>query len=167
MNFKYDQIPQEMKDLKRWVLWKKKDIGDGKSTKIPVNARNGYGAKSNDESTWCSFVEALSKVDHYRCDGLGFMLGNGLFGVDLDHVHENVELINEFVNQLSSYTEYSQSGEGIHIICKGSLPKGRRRRGNVEMYDNVRFFALTGKLYNNITFDLRECTEHIIPLYDK
>lgn len=167
MNFKYDQIPQEMKDLKRWVLWKKKDIGDGKSTKIPVNARNGYGAKSNDESTWCSFVEALSKVEHYRCDGLGFMLGNGLFGVDLDHVHENVELINEFVNQLSSYTEYSQSGEGIHIICKGSLPKGRRRRGNVEMYDNVRFFALTGKLYNNITFDLRECTEHIITLYDK
>ena len=46
--------------------------------------------------------------------------------------------------------EVSQSGTGIHAIFKGKIPGKRRRKGNYEMYQTGRFFALTG---NNIIPD--------------
>ena len=130
--FFYNNIPEEMKQLKRWVLWKKRKMENGKTTKIPINAKNGYGAKSNDDETWVDFYTALFNIDTFNCEGLGFMLGNGYFGVDIDHAIDDKELINEFVSTLDSYTEVSQSGDGIHIICKGVLPVGARRKGNIE-----------------------------------
>ena len=38
---------------------------------------------------------------------------------------------------LGSYTERSVSGRGVHVICRGALPDGARRRGPVEMYDRA------------------------------
>lgn len=166
MNFNYDLIPNEMKSLKRWVLWKRKYINSEQTTKVPINVRNGYGAKSNDSETWATFDEALKNVEYYQCDGLGFMLGGGYFGVDIDHSMSDKDLINEFVNTLNSYTEISQSGDGIHIICKGVLPVGNRRKGHIEMYDNARFFALTGNVYENHT-RIMERTQEVKVLHTK
>lgn len=166
MKYDYSMIPQQMKECKRWVLWRKRKMEDGRITKIPINAKSGYGAKSNDDSTWSTFDEALAKIEYFNCDGLGFMLGNGFFGVDLDHVKGKADLVSEFVNGLDSYTELSQSGEGIHIICKGVLPEGNRRKGPIEMYDNVRFFALTGKCLEGQD-KICERTEEVKPLFEK
>lgn len=163
----YNNIPAEMKELNRWVLWKIKPTENGKTTKIPINAKNGYGAKSNDSSTWTSFDEAIKKIDFYNCKGLGFMLGNGIFGVDIDNAIDDTKLIKEFVESLDSYTEVSQSGKGIHIICKGVLPVGARRKGNIEMYDNARFFAMTGNLYENTKSKLEERTDEVKTLWKK
>lgn len=166
--FNYENIPSELKNLKRWVLWKLKEVGDGKTTKVPINAQNGYGAKSNDSDTWVSFDEAVRNVEYYHCNGLGFMLGNGYFGVDIDHAIDNTQLIDEFVGTLDSYTEISQSGTGIHIICKGVLPSGARRKGNIEMYDNSRFFALTGDLYGDKIIDkIEDRTNEVQGLWRK
>lgn len=168
--YDYAQLPEEMKAQKRWVLWKKENR-EGRMTKLPVNAKTGYLAKSNDENTWVDFKTAFDKYtsEYYRnIEGLGFMLGNGFFGVDIDHaVDSSLEIVTEFVDALNSYTEISQSGDGVHIICKGVLPEGARRKGNIEMYDNVRFFALTGNLYNGEKRALADCTDKIIPLYNK
>ena len=103
MNYDYSKIPQELKSLNRWVLWKLKTNEKGKMTKVPINAKNGYGAKSNDPDTWVSFDEAISKIELFNCKGIGFMLGNGYFGIDIDHQLDNVELINEFMVTLNSY----------------------------------------------------------------
>lgn len=166
MKFNYDKVPNELKKLKRWVLWKIKYINSEQTTKVPINAKNGYGAKSNDSETWTTFDEALKNVEYYHCNGLGFMLGGGFFGVDIDHSLSNQDLIDEFVNTLNSYTEISQSGDGIHIICKGVLPTGGRRKGHIEMYDNARFFALTGNVYrNHVTIEER--TKEIKSLHSK
>ncbi len=164
--FDYSKIPAEMRSAKRWVLWKLAEK-DGRKTKIPVNAMTGYGAKSNDPDTWAAFEEAKGKIDYYGCDGLGFMLGNGYFGVDLDHALDNKALMDEFADALKSYTEISQSGEGLHIVCKGILPPGNRRRGNVEMYDSARFFALTGNVPQGREYPLADRTEEIKPLWEK
>ena len=164
--FDYSKIPAEMRSAKRWVLWKLAEK-DGRKTKIPVNAMTGYGAKSNDPDTWATFEEAKGKIDYYGCDGLGFMLGNGYFGVDLDHALDNKPLMAEFADALKSYTEISQSGEGLHIVCKGILPPGNRRRGNVEMYDSARFFALTGNIPQGREYPLADRTEEIKPLWEK
>ena len=58
----------------------------------------------------------------------------------------------QMVERLNSYTEVSPSGKGLHVLCRGSLPDGRRRGtvanapagAQVEMYDRSRFFTVTG-----------------------
>ena len=165
MDYDYSRVPQEMKGTRRWVLWKKAER-DGRTTKIPVDAQTGMGAKSNDPNTWVDFDEAQEALSRIPASGLGFMLGNGYFGVDIDHAKGDPELIKEFTNALDSYAEISQSGEGLHIVCKGSLPKGPRRKGNIEMYDSARFFALTGKIHEGHEA-VSDCTEAIKPLYAK
>lgn len=171
---KYKSVPEELKILKRWVCYKIEER-NGQKTKVPVNALSGTYARCNDEITWSKFNIAINGCVKYNCLGLGFMLGDGIFGIDLDNhpdkdgvclSQEEFDVLgNEFVEQLDSYTELSQSGLGIHIICKGTLPKGRRRKGNVEMYDSGRFFAFTGNALRNIP--INERTEQIIPLWEK
>src|SRR5262249_32924085 len=48
------------------------------------------------------------------------------------------------VDRLGGYTETSVSGTGVHIICRGALPPGRRRKGRIEMYECARYFVVTG-----------------------
>jgi len=54
----------------------------GRSAKLPVDARTGKPAKTNDPATWCSFAEAEPQA--HRFSGLGIVLTDGLAGVDLD-----------------------------------------------------------------------------------
>ncbi|NMK55574.1 phage NrS-1 polymerase family protein, partial [Staphylococcus capitis] len=59
--------------------------------------------------------------------------------------NEDVDnIVGEFIETMESYAEISPSGKGIHILVKGELPKGGRRRGNVEMYEELRFLTFTG-----------------------
>lgn len=173
MRFSYSKIPTELKEMNRWVLWKIGTTDKGKKTKMPINAKTGSYAKSNDNTTWCDFNTAKRNCDVFNCDGLGFMLGNGVFGVDLDFHDTTDERTfekhkEEFITTLQSYTEYSQSGKGIHIICKGVLPIGNRRKGDIEMYDNARFFALTGDVVDGTEdFEMCDRTSEIATLHEK
>lgn len=173
---KYKDVPNELKIMKRWVCFKVEGTNDGKTTKRPYNALSGALARVNDELTWSTFNIALTGCIKYQCDGIGFILGNGIFGIDLDnHPDKNGKLsmndeefqtlVDEFVNTLDSYSERSQSGLGVHIICQGKLPEGGRRKGSVEMYDNGRFFAFTGNAIHNVPINSRE--KEVIPLWEK
>lgn len=170
--FNYDNIPNLMKEQPRWVLWALKEK-EGKLTKIPLNPKNGKPAKSNDNTTWSNFNDSLVSLEKHRdANGLGFMLGDGFFGVDLDfHDGDNIKdfenIKEKFLSVLKTYTEYSQSGKGIHFICLGNLPQGRRRNGCVEMYDKNRFFALTGsRVENTEHYEVNDCSKEIIELFD-
>jgi len=157
---KIDNLPHEMKQERQWVCW----IG---ADKIPKNPYTGNNAKSNDPSTWSDFTTACEACERYHFDGIGFMFANGYFGVDLDHCTDNIDFCDEFVDALQSYAEYSKSGNGIHIICRGKLPDGARRRGNVEMYSSGRYFICTGNVYNPAYASVADCTKSIIPLHKK
>lgn len=160
MKTKIENIPQEIKALKQWVCWAGAD-------KIPKNPYTGWNAKSNDPSTWAGFKEACDACEKYHFDGIGFMFANGYFGVDLDHCADNSDFVDEFVETLQSYAEYSKSGDGIHIICRGTLPSGQRKRGNVEMYSSGRYFICTGNLYSQKYTEIRDCTESVKVLHGK
>lgn len=155
-----ENIPEELKQVDQWVCWQGLD-------KIPKNAKTGNNAQSNNPDTWSSFDDAVAGCERYGFDGLGFMFANGYFGVDLDHCLDNVDFCDEFVETLQSYAEVSRSGAGIHIICKGKLPDGARRKGNVEMYSSGRYFICTGNLYNPNYTKVVDCTESIKILHNK
>lgn len=162
--FNYQNIPQELRNLKQWGLFELKWIeARKKNTKIPINPYDGSAGKSNDPNTWSDFDTAMRALnDVERADGLAFYFANGYVGLDIDHIDSNLEdwragdndpnnLVNKFQDLTdNTYMEVSQSGTGIHAIFKGKIPGKRRRKGNYEMYQTGRFFALTG---NNIIPD--------------
>ena len=160
MKTKTDNLPQELKELNQWVCW----VGIDKIPKCPYTGGN---AKSNDSRTWSDFETAVNACKRYNFDGIGFMFAPPYFGVDLDHCVQRVDFCDEFVETLQSYAEYSKSGDGIHIICKGELPTGRRRHGGVEMYDSGRYFICTGNVYNENYRDVVDCSDTIKILYSK
>jgi primase-polymerase (primpol)-like protein len=47
------------------------------------------------------------------------------------------------VYALNSYTEFSPSGTGLHVITQATIPQGRRK-DQLEMYSTGRYFTLTG-----------------------
>ena len=162
MQYDVTNIPAELHHLKQWVCWKKVPLENGKATKKPINPITNDNASVSNSNTWTDMMGAIIGAEQYGLDGIGFVLENGYFGVDLDDCTE--ELKQEFIAQLQSYTELSQSGKGIHIICKGDIPKSARTKG-IEIYKGGRFFVMTGKAINKLPIE--DCTERIKPLYEK
>lgn len=173
----YDLIPDELKALRQWglyrLIWQPKK---NKYTKIPHSALDGGDGKSNDPSTWTDFQTALKALTTYNMDGLGFYFANGYMGIDVDHVAGDLErwrsgddddnIVSEFMAATESYTETSVSKAGIHIIIKGKIPGDRRRKGDVEMYTEGRFFAMTGSRIGHITRINQPKPAKIKQLYD-
>ncbi|MDN6807430.1 MAG: DNA primase, partial [Lacticaseibacillus paracasei] len=151
----YEHIPAELRSLKQWGcfhrIWQPEK---NKYTKIPYSALTGTKTSSTDSKQWVTFEEAITALQAYDLDGLGFFFANGYVGIDVDHIGDDLERLEEgqtddnvaweFMNTFKSYTERSMSGTGIHIIVKGEIPGTRRRKANVEMYQSGRFFAMTG-----------------------
>lgn len=160
MQTNIENLPQELRAVPQWVCWQ----GEAKIPKSPFNGKN---AKSNDKKTWGTFEQAVKACETFGFDGLGFMFAPPYFGIDLDHCLDNLDFVDEFVETLQSYTEVSRSGNGIHIICKGKLPDGSRRKGGVEMYSEGRYFICTGNIYNPAYTEIKDCTETVKILHSK
>lgn len=154
----WGNIPEELKRVKQWVCYTLPD-------KLPKNPRTGGNAQSNNRSTWSDYKTAVQAVEKHNFNGIGFMFAPPYFGVDLDDCTD--ELREEFIETLHSYAEVSTSGKGIHIICKGELPEGGRRRGGVEMYNTGRYFIMTGNIATDTPYPIEDCTDQIKILHSK
>lgn len=161
--------------MDQWVCWQGSPDPSrpGKIRKIPINPKTGGNAQSNNPDTWSSFQDAVAVSSKFS--GIGFMFANGIWGVDIDEIEEDIQsyrsgddknIVSEFVHSLGSYAEYSVSGNGIHILCQGELPKGGRRKKNVEMYDTGRFFICTGNSCSDYS-EVVDCSEPIKFLHEK
>ena len=150
-----DNIPQEMKELPRWVLFTLfENMYSKRLEKLPWSI-NGKMADITKPETWTTFERALTvlqKNKTYR--GLGFVLGDGIFGIDLDHVISEDGVMEpwaeEIIRMMDSYTELSPSGTGVHIYARGKIPPKDRKNGKVEMYDERRYFTVTGNVYGEL-----------------
>lgn len=166
----YKNIPESLKQLKQWVCFKLEyNEKKGKHNKIPKDPKTGYNAKANDPATWSDFQTAVKAVSKYGFDGIGIEFANGIFGVDLDGVVKDGKLTPEaqdIIKTLDSYTEYSPSGTGVHILCKGTIPPKDRRKGNIEMYSEGRFFTVTGKVLGEVK-EIQERTAQAAAVHAK
>jgi putative DNA primase/helicase len=95
--------------------------------------------------------------------GVGFVFTSGdpYVGVDLDGCRdpgtgEIEEWARRIIGALDSYSEVSPSGSGVHIIGKGTLPPGGRKRGSFECYDSGRFFTVTGEHLDGTPHEIKE-----------
>jgi len=145
----YDGIPEELKKLPQWVC-----VGP---TKAPINPKTGGEASVTIPQTWTSFEDACRSP--YAAGGIGFVFTRQdpyLF-LDLDDPYNPKKnwpqekrdalaaLNRKIYDTFDSYTELSQSGNGLHIIMRGDLPDGGRR-DTVELYPHERYAIMTGKV---------------------
>ena len=164
-------IPRELTERPQWVVWRWEDR-DGKATKPPYSAINGAKASSTDPSTWTTFEKASVVREKDGWDGIGFVFAKDdpFAGVDLDKcrnpdtgaIDPNAR---EIVDALDSYAEVSPSGTGLHVICRGTVPPGWRKKGPLEMYDNCRYFCVTGEHVEGTPLTIEERGEKLAALH--
>jgi putative DNA primase/helicase len=135
-------------------------------------------ASATDPSTWrnpTSVFAALQADTTGTLVGMGFVLhGDGTVCIDLDHaVDENgnitpeaQRILDKFLN---TYAEYSLSGRGIHIWLRTSrpLPTSGRRTGNVEIYQDKRYIAITMDILPDRPQDMVDYTDELHNLYEE
>lgn len=150
----HELIPKELQLLDQWVV-----AGPNKE---PLNPRTGDLADVNNPRDWGTFAEAkstgrkigfvLSSSDPYTIVDLDdpTLDTKGQPDTDLAGVELRKARHASIMEALSgTYSEVSQSGRGMHIICRGSIPKGVRR-DKVEVYSSQRYMICTGQAYNSV-----------------
>jgi len=140
-------VPDELKQYRQWVLWRY-EIIDGRNTKVPYQT-NGIRVDVTNSKTWASLNAVSTCCGNY--DGIGFVVTDkdDLWGVDLDHCRNPLTgEINQpeldIINLLDSYTEITPSMEGVRVWLRGKKPSGKNRKGHIEIYDENRYFTVTG-----------------------
>lgn len=158
-----NNIPQELKDAPRWICHK---------NKVPKNPRNGRNL-AGDQNNWgTSFEKACAALERYKLGGLGFVFlkEDNYCGIDIDHCVENGsinETARKIIETCNSYTEYSLSKTGIHIIVKNTdNEKLLYKKFGVEVYTEGRYFTMSGFGLNGIntinTVDMKAVLRNVI-----
>jgi hypothetical protein len=163
-----ENIPPELKDLPIWVGFKFIPQNGKKDKKVPVDVLTGKNARCNDPKTWHTFDEVIKHADNL--EAIGFALQPPYVGIDIDNcVKDGIisTFAQKIISELNSYTEYSVTGTGIHIICKGTFPRDRKfSTFNVEMYSGNRFLITTGEILDGCNDKIVECSDKLKALHE-
>lgn len=168
MGSRYSRIPQELRELDRWVCTS--DRAD--VPKRPYTPFSQHPANVNKPHTWGRFSEAMESVEEGRYDYLGFVFADdGYVGVDIDVGFDEMGFPTEealdFIKRCNSYTEISKRGHGFHIICKADLPfSGANDRHGWEVYKTARHFVLTGNVLDGFE-DIADGSDAIARLLEE
>lgn len=157
LQVQFKTIPAELQAHTRWVLWKyvkrPKPKGGYVWAKLPVQA-GGAAASSTDATTWASFDDVADEYILGGYDGIGYMLGSAVQGIDLDDCRdpgtgELSELAQQVLERVEGYAEVSPSGTGIKLFSRTNLDGSRtKKEAGVELYRDRRYFAVTGHQIN-------------------
>lgn len=140
---RWESVPDGLQKHDQWVVQMDKD---------PKYPSSGWQKEQNQLSFEKARKHAISMNN-----GIGFILNeDGPFVViDLDDVgpptNHNREVMN-IIEKLSTYTEVSRSGTGVHLVCRGErLPEYKHKGslnqcGSIEVYDSGRHIVFTGDL---------------------
>lgn len=138
--------PSVLRKRAQWVLFDEK--------KVPRQVRNpAWGASSTDSDTWATYKKALISKNGM---GIGYVFSreDPFVGIDFDNCVKKGRIdatVQEIIDELDSYAEYSPSGTGIHCIVRGvlrtdqHLTEGVPWGGKLEVYADGRYFTVTGR----------------------
>jgi hypothetical protein len=150
-------LPPETTERAQWFSWRavwnpKREKFD----KVPFIPHTENHASSTKKYAWRAFNVAKAAYETGKYDGVGFAIENsGLVFVDLDDVYDlKTGKVNEWaamlIRKIESYTEFSPSSTGFHILARGQLPAGGPHElqfadgSALEAYDRGRYMTMTG-----------------------
>ena len=169
----FNNIPNDLKRIPRWVMWKFVEIGEGETarlSKLPMQI-NGAPASSTNPVHWTDYftVEEAYKSGNFSGIGFVFSEDDSLVGVDIDDCRdvdtgELSEFAQNIIDNVEGYVEISPSYTGIKIFTRANLQYSHVDHSiGFEAYSKARYFTVTGmKLQGNIPEDIQDLT-HIIP----
>ncbi|SMO81566.1 phage NrS-1 polymerase family protein [Halorubrum cibi] len=140
-------VPEPLRERAQWIVTK---------DKAPIQPSNGWNLPENQLP-----IDEVLKLSKQFVGEPAYVLqpDDPFVIVDLDDVvpegssrvtHEAERIVQD----LRTYTEWSRSGEGLHLIAEGerSLERGEKGTlddvGEIEIYDRDQFVVLTGDRSN-------------------
>lgn len=160
---------QALAERPQWLLWRYEpgETPEKKPRKVPYYAsgKRRYLGKGNpqgcdkDRAALVDYATAHAAASKGDFDGLGFAFlpGDGLIGIDLDgmidrETGEMSERCQAIIEACASYTEWSPSGTGVHIICSDeALPDADKTfKSNdvgVEVFSGRQYFTFTARVW--------------------
>ncbi|MFJ2618177.1 hypothetical protein [Glutamicibacter sp. NPDC087344] len=128
-------------ELKKRTCWVRRD-----AMKRPLTT-SGTLASVNASDGWTTYREAKASTAGV---GMGFVLdGSGIGVIDLDHAFDSAGKLHPWAAEVleanpGTFTEISQSGNGLHIWGHMAPRRGQRLRDgrNIEIYSMGRYMAM-------------------------
>src|ERR1035441_7759732 len=163
-------LPSCLKSRRIWYPFKFTPRANGSIGEAPCDRQGTLATGWQDPSTCMSFDDAYG----LQADGVGIVIHEelGLTGIDFDHCVTDGVITDPWVAQkiqeLDSYTEYSVSGTGVHVLVWGRRPGVKCGGGRIEMYDGVpgsRFFTMSGNRVPGTPAEIRSAQGTIDALY--
>lgn len=134
-------IPSELTKLQQWVCF---DITDEK--KIPFIPGTNSMASSNRSRDWRSFRAACADVESGKRQHIGFCFtkDDPYVFIDLDDPDDDDQ--RRIFERFDTYAQRSVSGEGCHIICRGTFQgSGKHPKfPHAGLFKQDRFCLMTG-----------------------
>lgn len=153
-----EQFPAALRDRPQWLLWRFEPDPErpDKPRKVPYyvggSRRKGTQGSERDRQLLVALEPALARLGRGGFDGVGFAFlpGDGLVGIDIDgaidaDTGEVSARCQAIVEACASYTEYSPSGRGVHIIVAGEIKSFKDNRIGLEVFCGRQFFTCTGR----------------------
>ena len=153
-------LPSEMLVAKRWMRFFLEPKPDGGTAKIPL------GDHGKPE-TWDTFDNCVAALENDQ-QGLGYaFFGDEIYGLDIDHCRnpKTGQLCNEamvLMSRMQSWAEYSVSGQGIHVLFKGTVRGKQLSETCLQFWNSKnspRFFALTCDMVGDVFTKLKDIGE--------
>lgn len=153
----WDNIPPELAQRQQWLLWKfEPKEGQDKPAKMPYYVRGGRRAGGQGEESDRQRLATLPVVrrayerGNWSGVGFAFLPDDGLIGIDVDGAidaatGEVTERLQRIIEACASFTEYSPSGKGAHIIVAGTTTTNKSNDIGLEVFCGRQFFTVTGR----------------------
>ncbi len=167
----FERIPERLRGFPHFVAWRYEWVDD-ELKKPPFDPKTSKRASVRQPDTWGSFSEAQRAYETRQFAGIGIVLtlDMSIVGIDIDHCIREGSVNSEatrIVSAINSYTEVSPSGEGIRIMLAGKLPGQFRRRGSLELYEDMRYLTLTGHRIAQTPQDIQPRHRELYGLYHR
>ena len=152
----WDAIPPELAQRPQWLLWRfEVKRGQSKPLKVPYWTtgvrRSGVQGSDGDRAKLGTLEQARLAYDQGGYSGVGFAFlpGDGLIGIDIDgaidlETGEVSQRLQAIIEAVASYTEYSPSGRGAHIIAAGETTTNKCNEIGLEIFAGRQYFTFTG-----------------------
>ena len=183
-----DNIPTELKNTDRWVLWSFKEA-DGKWTKVPIlrSDKGFFPTDTQNPRNHRRLNEVLAEYHKFKenpptegedlyAAGVGFVLSDAdnIIGLDCDNCINEIdeegavdmtisgEAFYEFWEVRGAYIEISPSGKGLRAFVRGKLPENMKLKTGVTVEENTCTWEVyDSKRYFTVTGDCMNEVEQL------
>lgn len=152
-------LPESLRTTPQWLV-----SGEDKAPRSP---KTGRLADVRDRSLYVTYDEAVAYASQHGLD-IGFALtpDDPFAVIDLDEPENEEQRTRhlKILDAFNTYAELSRSGTGVHIWCRGNVPRGARR-DKVEVYSAHRYMICTGRVVKDL--EVLDCQEMLSLLFEE